>query len=379
MTVDGGKFIDGSGEDVAAGEEEVVEDIAVLTPRTLPLLKIRIGSAEFCSIVVMAVEGGLNQLGFPETQNRAHYSWVLFTKRNHRSQLVHRSSCARRRAAAGRKWRCPIRFTSGGPPVFSDGTVAADVVERLGSSLTIVEEEHSTKLLEEKEDQLEAIFSFLILVMPMSRKRGRAEYLPTIVHAIELSINNLGFLEVETPMMNMIAGGAAACPFVTHHNDLNMKLYMRIAPELYLKELVVAHRENVERFLGGLESDPIEINFTPPFRRIDMIEELEKMANLSIPKDLSSDEANKYLADACMKFDVRCRLPLTTAHLLDKNNSQVATSLALDLRKPLHRRGFFLGLGVKEPKPLESYSAKNYSLIRIDRVELSSKTDRNCE
>ncbi|KAG5548712.1 hypothetical protein RHGRI_014162 [Rhododendron griersonianum] len=42
------------------------------------------------------------------------------------------------------------------------------------------------------------------------------------------------------------------------------------------------------------------------------------MANLSIPKDLSSDEANKYLADACMKFDVRCRPPLTTAHLLDK-------------------------------------------------------------
>ena len=40
-------------------------------------------------------------------------------------------------------------------------------------------------------------------------------------------------------MMNMVAGGAAARPFVTHHNDLNMKLYMRIAPELYLKELIV--------------------------------------------------------------------------------------------------------------------------------------------
>lgn len=71
--------------------------------------------------------------------------------------------------------------------------------------------------------------------------------------------------QVETPMMNMIAGGAAARPFVTHHNELNMRLYMRIAPELYLKQLVVGGYDRVYEIGKQFRNEGIDLTHNPEF------------------------------------------------------------------------------------------------------------------
>ncbi|HWA13448.1 MAG TPA: lysine--tRNA ligase [Burkholderiales bacterium] len=93
-----------------------------------------------------------------------------------------------------------------------------------------------------------------------------------MIQAIREFFAGRGYLEVETPMMQPIPGGAAARPFVTHHNALDMELYLRIAPELYLKRLVVGGLEKVFEVNRNFRNEGISTRHNPEFTMLEFYE-----------------------------------------------------------------------------------------------------------
>ncbi|NMB95878.1 MAG: lysine--tRNA ligase, partial [Clostridiaceae bacterium] len=86
-----------------------------------------------------------------------------------------------------------------------------------------------------------------------------------IIKSVRRYLDENGFLEVETPLLNPIAGGAAARPFITHHNTLDMDLYLRIAPELYLKRLIVGGLERVYELGRVFRNEGMSVKHNPEF------------------------------------------------------------------------------------------------------------------
>jgi len=93
-----------------------------------------------------------------------------------------------------------------------------------------------------------------------------------IIEYVRRYFVDAGFLEVETPMMQVIPGGATARPFVTHHNALDMALYLRIAPELYLKRLVVGGFEKVFEINRNFRNEGLSTRHNPEFTMVEFYE-----------------------------------------------------------------------------------------------------------
>jgi len=107
-----------------------------------------------------------------------------------------------------------------------------------------------------------------------------------IVTTIREFLTSRGFMEVETPMMQTIAGGAAAKPFITHHNSLDMDLFLRISPELFLKRLLVGGMEKVFEINRNFRNEGLSRQHNPEFT---MIEVYQAYADYNVMMDLTEE------------------------------------------------------------------------------------------
>jgi lysyl-tRNA synthetase class 2 len=119
-----------------------------------------------------------------------------------------------------------------------------------------------------------------LIVNPDSRRVF--EVRSRVLNAIRSFLNTRGYLEVETPMMQPIAGGALARPFVTHHNALDMRLYMRIAPELYLKRLTVGGIERVFEINRNFRNEGISTQHNPEFTMLEFYQAYSDYQDLMV-------------------------------------------------------------------------------------------------
>ena len=117
-----------------------------------------------------------------------------------------------------------------------------------------------------------------------------------IVRAIRNYLDNQGFLEVETPVLHDIAGGASARPFITHHNTLDMELYMRIALELHLKRLIVGGLERVYELGRVFRNEGIDTRHNPEFTLLELYQAYsDYYGMMELTENMISSVANEVL------------------------------------------------------------------------------------
>jgi lysyl-tRNA synthetase class 2 len=140
-----------------------------------------------------------------------------------------------------------------------------------------------------------------LIVNPDSRKVF--EVRSRVLASMRSFLNARGFLEVETPMMQPIAGGALARPFVTHHNALDMQLYMRIAPELYLKRLTVGGIERVYEINRNFRNEGISTQHNPEFTMLEFYQAYAEYRELmAMTEDMLSTIARESIGTDQITF-----------------------------------------------------------------------------
>ncbi|MGG2084023.1 lysine--tRNA ligase [Lysinibacillus pakistanensis] len=142
-----------------------------------------------------------------------------------------------------------------------------------------------------------------------------------IIRSIRNYLDNAGYLEVETPMLHTIAGGAAARPFITHHNALDMELYMRIAIELHLKRLIVGGLEKVYEIGRVFRNEGISTRHNPEFTMIELYEAYADYKDImSLTENLIAHVAQEVLGTTTVQYgedEINLAVGWKRVHMVD--------------------------------------------------------------
>ncbi|MEJ7670354.1 MAG: lysine--tRNA ligase [Casimicrobiaceae bacterium] len=180
-----------------------------------------------------------------------------------------------------------------------------------------------------------------------------------------------GFLEVETPMMHSIPGGASARPFVTHHNALDMELYLRVAPELYLKKLVVGGLERVFEINRNFRNEGISTRHNPEFTMLEFYEAYRDYHYLmDLTEELLRGVAQRVLGTQLVEYqgtviDLKRRFDrLTMAQAIHQYNPNY-------LLDELERRPFLQA--ALAPHAVEVFTSDGIGLLQLKLFEATTE------
>ncbi|MDR2214205.1 MAG: lysine--tRNA ligase [Pseudomonadales bacterium] len=175
-----------------------------------------------------------------------------------------------------------------------------------------------------------------------------------IIDGIRAFMNQRGFMEVETPMMQLIPGGAVARPFVTHHNALDVDMYLRIAPELFLKRLVVGGFEKVYEINRNFRNEGLSTRHNPEFTMLEFYQAYADYRELmDMSEDLLRTLAQQVLGSTILRYQGQeldfgrpfARLSVCEAITLYVPGVTLEQLRDMDELKSLARR---LGIAVKD-------------------------------
>ena len=181
-----------------------------------------------------------------------------------------------------------------------------------------------------------------LIVNPDSRRVF--EIRSRMLASIRAFLNGRGYLEVETPMMQPIAGGALARPFVTHHNALDMQLFLRIAPELYLKRLSVGGMERVYEINRNFRNEGISTQHNPEFTMLEFYQAYSDYQELMVmTEEMFAQVARESVGTEQIRFgehDISLAPPYRRVSLREGARTAAAAKLGVGVEEAeLRERG----------------------------------------